>query len=117
MGPQHPVEHGDRLIRIAVVIGPRHPGPGVVGGAERLGADDRRAAGRHGGGGGLGRRRARTPAAEQPPLGRAERAEHDDVGGLPGVSPDDVAAVGRAERPGELDLDEAEERPRGQRSA
>jgi hypothetical protein len=47
-------------------------------------------------------------------LGRAERREHQHVGrlgagGVVGI-PDQVAAVGRSERPRELDLSEAEER-------
>jgi hypothetical protein len=97
------------------VVGLRHPGPGLGDRREWLGADERRTGGRHGGGARLGLRRTRTPAAEQPPLRCAEGAQDDDVRGLPGVPPDDVASVGRPERPGELDLDEAKERPRGQR--
>ena len=51
-------------------------------------------------------------AAVAPARSAAERPDDQHVRRLAGVPADDVAAVGRRERPGQLDLDEAEQRAR-----
>ena len=104
---QHAVERRDRRLRLVLARGAQ-PALGGLLVVEGLGGDERHAPGDDG----LGLRRGEpAPAAAQPPaLRRAERGDHHDVLELGGVSAYDVAAVGRAQGPGILELDEAEQR-------
>ncbi len=113
-GVQHASEHRERLVGRRVDVGPPQPALGLGVLAEGLRGHER-----HAGDGHRGQRRLRldltcTAAARPSPgaLG-GERPDDQHMRRLACVTADDVAAVGRREGPGELDLDEAEQRARG----
>jgi hypothetical protein len=106
------VEHGHRLVHpglggLALLAGIAQPALGRAFVGEGLDGDERRARDRHRRR--LGHRSPR-PAPSQPSaLRRAHRGEDQHVLDLARVAADDVAPVLRSERPGELELDEAEQ--------
>jgi hypothetical protein len=109
---QNVIEHAHgtaRLCLAALAIRGARAQPFVGGAAivERLGVDHARAGGRHRRGRGL--RRACSPPTQPATLLGAQGRQHEHVLDLAGVPADDVATVLRAERPRELQLDEAEQ--------
>jgi hypothetical protein len=114
IGVERPVEDGEILVQRGVVGGPQ-PRGGLVGPLEGAPDVDHGGASRYDG----GRLRLRlsltlTPRRDQPaPFVGSEGGQHEHVRGRcvrsVALAPDEIAAVGWAERPGQLDLGEAKE--------